>query len=56
MTDIQTSLQDLVNSNPVVLFMKGTKDFPMCGFSARAAKVLEACGVEDLRRCERAGG
>lgn len=35
-----------VESNPVVLYMKGTPDFPQCGFSARAAEAIKACGVE----------
>ena len=33
-----------VEENPVVIFMKGTPDFPQCGFSARAAQALAACG------------
>jgi monothiol glutaredoxin len=32
----------------VVLFMKGTSQFPMCGFSGRAIQVLKACGVNEL--------
>lgn len=39
-------VKKLVDSNPVVIFMKGTADFPMCGFSARAVSVLKAAGVE----------
>lgn len=35
-----------VKNNNVVLYMKGTQDFPMCGFSARAANVLKAAKVE----------
>jgi monothiol glutaredoxin len=35
-----------VKNNNVVLYMKGTKDFPMCGFSARAAQVLKAAKVD----------
>ena len=35
-----------VKNNNVVLYMKGTKDFPMCGFSARAAQVLKAGKVD----------
>jgi monothiol glutaredoxin len=34
-----------VESNPIVLYMKGTPDFPQCGFSARSAEALKACGV-----------
>jgi monothiol glutaredoxin len=36
----------LVTGNPVVLFMKGTKNFPTCGFSGRASQVLKACGTD----------
>lgn len=35
-----------VESNPVVMYMKGTPDFPQCGFSARGAEALKACGIE----------
>jgi monothiol glutaredoxin len=37
-----------VTENPVVLFMKGTAQFPQCGFSGRAVQVLKACGVKNL--------
>ena len=37
-----------VAENPVVLFMKGTAQFPQCGFSGRAIQVLKACGVKNL--------
>lgn len=39
-------IQQTVTQSPVVLFMKGTKQFPRCGFSDRAAKILKACGVD----------
>ena len=39
-------IQQLVTDNPVVLFMKGTKQFPQCGFSSRTAQVLKACNVD----------
>ncbi len=48
MSDVQHRIDDLVKSNRVVLFMKGTAQFPMCGFSGRAIQVLKACGVRDL--------
>ncbi|MDE1942886.1 MAG: Grx4 family monothiol glutaredoxin [Betaproteobacteria bacterium] len=35
-----------VKSHPVVLYMKGSPDFPQCGFSANAVKILKACGVD----------
>ncbi|MDD5334428.1 MAG: Grx4 family monothiol glutaredoxin [Rhodoferax sp.] len=46
MTDIQQRIDELVKSNPVVLFMKGNASFPQCGFSGRAIQILEACGVD----------
>ena len=49
MNDVQKRIDDLVKSNRVVLFMKGTAQFPMCGFSGRAVQILNACGVEDLK-------
>ena len=47
MSDVQQRIDDLVKSNRVVLFMKGTAQFPMCGFSGRAIQVLKACGVSN---------
>ena len=49
MTDVQQRIADLVQQNRVVLFMKGTAQFPMCGFSGRAVQILKACGVNDLK-------
>ncbi len=46
MSDIQQAIKEMVESNRVVLFMKGTKTFPQCGFSARAVEILKKCGVE----------
>ena len=37
-----------VESHPVVLFMKGTPQFPMCGFSSRTVQALKAAGVENM--------
>jgi monothiol glutaredoxin len=48
MSDVQQRIDDLVKKNRVVLFMKGTAQFPMCGFSGRAVQILKACGVSDL--------
>jgi len=48
MSDIQTWIKETVTTNPVVLFMKGTAQFPQCGFSGRAIEVLKGSGVEDL--------
>ena len=44
----QQRIDQIVKSSDVVLFMKGTAQFPMCGFSGRAIQVLKACGVSDL--------
>jgi monothiol glutaredoxin len=44
----QAKIHELVTSHPVVLFMKGTPQFPQCGFSAAAVQVLTACGVDDF--------
>ncbi len=41
MSDVQTQIDELVKGNPVVLFMKGTPAFPMCGFSARVVGILK---------------
>ncbi|WP_339766313.1 Grx4 family monothiol glutaredoxin [uncultured Pseudosulfitobacter sp.] len=46
MTDATTQIKDTVTSNDVVLFMKGTKSMPQCGFSSRVAGVLNYMGVE----------
>lgn len=45
MEDLKKQMHDLVSANPVVLFMKGSKNFPTCGFSGRAVQILKACGV-----------
>ena len=45
MSDVQKRIHDLVHGSRVVLFMKGTAQFPMCGFSGRAVQILKACGV-----------
>jgi monothiol glutaredoxin len=48
MSDVQQQIDAIVKGNRVVLFMKGTAQFPMCGFSGRAVQVLKACGVNDF--------
>jgi len=45
MNDIEQRIDQIVQSSDVVLFMKGTAQFPMCGFSGRAIQILKACGV-----------
>lgn len=44
--EMKERLQNDVKNNDIVIYMKGTADFPMCGFSARAAGVLKALGVK----------
>jgi monothiol glutaredoxin len=46
MSDIQERIRQTVESNDIVLFMKGSPQFPQCGFSGRAVQLLQACGVE----------
>ncbi len=46
--DVQAIIHQQVTSHPVVLYMKGTPQFPQCGFSANAANILRACGVTDF--------
>jgi len=45
MSDTNARIADIVNSNDVVLFMKGTPLFPQCGFSSRAVAILDHLGV-----------
>lgn len=46
--DIQAKIQQQVSENPVVLYMKGTPQFPQCGFSANATQILKLCGVSQF--------
>jgi monothiol glutaredoxin len=43
---VHQRIQGTVESNRVVLFMKGSKNFPQCGFSAQVVQILKECGVE----------
>ncbi len=43
--NIQSKIKELVTSNKVVLFMKGTPEFPQCGFSAKAVQCLQSVGA-----------
>lgn len=45
MTDATTRIDEIVRSNDIVLFMKGTALFPQCGFSSRAVAILDHLGV-----------
>lgn len=46
MSDTATQIQEQIGANDVVLYMKGTKEMPQCGFSSRVAGVLNYMGVE----------
>ena len=43
---VEAQIKNAVENNRVVLFMKGTPQFPQCGFSSRVVQILEACGTE----------
>lgn len=45
---VMERIQSEVEGHPIVLFMKGTPRFPMCGFSSRTVQALKASGAEDL--------
>ena len=45
---VQDVIKDQVTKNKVVLYMKGSPDFPQCGFSANAVGILRKCGVNDM--------
>ena len=45
---IQDVIKKQVGENRVVLYMKGTADFPQCGFSANAVSILRECGVNEI--------
>jgi len=43
--EVQQLIKEQVTSNPIVLYMKGTPKAPMCGFSATAVQILQACNL-----------
>jgi len=43
---VSKKIEETVNGSRIVLFMKGTKDFPQCGFSGRSVQILQNLGVE----------
>jgi monothiol glutaredoxin len=49
MSDVQQRIDEMVKGHRVMLFMKGSAQFPMCGFSGRAVQILKACGATDLQ-------
>jgi monothiol glutaredoxin len=46
--EVQQFIDKTVKENPVVLFMKGTAQFPMCGFSGRAVQLLKQSGASNI--------
>lgn len=46
MTNINTQIENDIKSNNIILYMKGNKMAPMCGFSAQVIQVLNSCGVD----------
>lgn len=45
---VQDEIKNQVTGHKVVLYMKGSPDFPQCGFSANAVKILRSCGVNEM--------
>jgi monothiol glutaredoxin len=46
--DIRSKIQQQISTHPVVLYMKGTPQFPQCGFSANAVRILNALGIKEF--------
>ena len=46
--DVQQQIRETVTTNPIVLYMKGTPQFPQCGFSAKVVQILKASGVKNM--------
>ena len=44
--EIEERIRKVIEENSVMLFMKGSPDFPQCGFSGRVVQILDACGAE----------
>ena len=44
--EIQERIRKVIDENSVMLFMKGSPDFPQCGFSGRVVQILDACGAK----------
>lgn len=45
---IEATINEQIASNPILLYMKGTPDFPQCGFSGQAVQILRACGISEF--------
>ena len=48
MSSVEERIRAEVERHPIVLFMKGTAQYPMCGFSSRAVQALQAAGADHL--------
>ncbi len=48
MSTVQDFIQQTITDYPIVLFMKGTAQFPQCGFSGKAIQILKACGANNV--------
>ena len=46
--NVQETIKQQITDHPVVLYMKGTPQFPQCGFSANALRILNALGVQSV--------
>ncbi len=44
--NVQDELKQVIEANPIILFMKGNREMPQCGFSARVVEILNSCDVE----------
>ena len=44
--NVQEQIKNIVEENSIMLFMKGSPDFPQCGFSGRLVQILQACGAQ----------
>lgn len=49
MSTIQAKIAEQIKANPIILYMKGTLDFPQCGFSAKAVHLLKECGATTFK-------
>ncbi len=45
---VHESIQETISTHPIVLFMKGTSQFPMCGFSGKVIQILQACKAQPV--------
>lgn len=46
MSEVSARIEKILSENKIVLFMKGSPQFPQCGFSARATAILNECGAK----------